>query len=490
VRTKITILQGDVRKRLKDIPDNSIQCCVTSPPFFGLRDYGGEPQIWGGNSECDHSWEEVNRRGMSGGPSDKQGSNRDPRFEPSNYTICSNCGAVRCPLGLERHFNEFISHLVEIFEEVKRCLHSKGILYLNLGDSYSGSGGPGSQYDSKNPGYGKNFTKFDNPNRKIANLPNKNLCMIPARLAIAMQDSGWILRSDICWEKPNAFVESVQDRPTSSYEHVFMFVKSSNYFFDQENVKEPCVTPADSKVSQTFGAIKGKYNNEILAHSNNVGKKWEYSPMRNIRNVWRIPTVPLSCGVCQICGKYWHRNPPKKHCGVETVAHFASFPERLVELCLKSGSSQHGCCPKCLSPWERIVEKGEPILNAWSMKGMGQYNLKTNEYKLTSLEENSTLKHIVPSRTIGWGPTCNCVETGTPDFIGDGPEHDVTMSYPEPIPCTILDPFFGSGTSGLVASKLGMNCIGIELNENYIKMAIGRLSRELGLLCEIEVKGE
>jgi len=479
MQTNIKILSGHVLDRIKDIPDNSIQCVVTSIPYFGLMSYGTEPQIWGGDKECSHEWIETNRKDMSGGQSDKQDSNREPRFESSSNSFCSKCGAWYGHLGLEPNIEMFADHVVNIFSEVKRVLHNSGVVYLNVGDSYSGSGGPGSQYDSKNPGYGKTFEKFDNPNRKIVNIPAKNLLLVPFRLAIALQEDGWIIRSIINWTKPNPMPESVTDRPSNDFEYIFMMVKSPKYFWDKENVRNNYKYDGRAKTS-----VEGKH----CSIQHRSGERWPNSGA-NLKTTWTIPTEPLSCAVCSVCGKYWHRKPPNEHCGQAVIGHFAAYPTKLVENCLKSGASEKGCCPICFSPWERILKPSEEYAKLLGKDIINKKDHDKEDILNKGMSQKKTNPHVSAEyNTVGWQPTCKCVSTGTPDFIGDTDKHEVTMSYPEPIPCTVLDTFFGSGTTGLVAAKLGMNCIGIELNPNYVKMAVGRLKRELGLLCDVEVK--
>lgn len=212
---KATILVGDVRKRLSDIPDESVQCCVTSPPYWGLRDYGRDGQ-----------------------------------------------------LGLEQTPEDYVEQMVETFAEVRRTLKDDGVLWLNLGDSYNGSGGAGGDYS---PG-GMKEGQPKYPGRKVSSLKPKDLVGIPWRVAFALQADGWWLRQDIIWHKPNPMPESVRDRCTKAHEYLFMFTKSAQYFFDHEASRE-----------------QGS------------------SGMRNRRSVWKIATRPFK------------------------DAHFAVMPEALCE---------------------------------------------------------------------------------------------------------------------------------------------------------------
>jgi site-specific DNA-methyltransferase (adenine-specific)/site-specific DNA-methyltransferase (cytosine-N4-specific) len=213
-----TILLGDVRQRLKELPEASVQCCVTSPPYWGLRDYGEDGQI-----------------------------------------------------GLEQTPEAYVAEMVAVFREVWRVMADDGVLWLNLGDSYNGSGGAGGDYGVG--GLKEGQPKY--PGRKIKTLKPKDLVGIPWRVAFALQADGWYLRQDIIWSKPNPMPESVMDRCTKAHEYVFMFTKSVKYYFDSAAIAEP--------------AQEGT---------------------RNKRSVWAITTKPFK------------------------GAHFAVMPEALVEPCV------------------------------------------------------------------------------------------------------------------------------------------------------------
>ncbi|MCL7751163.1 site-specific DNA-methyltransferase [Guyparkeria hydrothermalis] len=260
------IYEGDALQTLQRLPSNSIQCVITSPPYWGLRDYGYDKQI-----------------------------------------------------GLEPTMAQFINHLVAIFSELKRVLSEDGTLWLNIGDGYTSGNRGYRASDKKNPAR-QMTVRPDTPE----GLKPKDLLGLPWRLALALQDDGWYLRTDVIWNKPNAMPESVKDRPTRSHEYLFMFTKSERYYYDQEAVKE-----------------KG-FNGS----------------MRNRRSVWDVKTQPFM------------------------GAHFATFPTALVEPCVRA-SSRNG------------------------------------------------------------------------DYV--------------------LDPFFGSGTVGVVAESLGRRYVGIELNPEYVDLAASRL---------------
>ena len=275
------ILEGNVLDRLKDIEDGSIQCVVTSPPYWGLRDYG-TAEWEGGDENCGHK---VGRFEHS--VSSKQKSNSASAGHQAKEK-CPKCGAIRQDkqLGLEETPEEFVDNLVKVFREVKRVLKKDGTCWLNLGDSYSAQ-----RWTKK----GKTSTEAQPMNKmkddwraiaptKKSGLPDKNLIGIPWRVAFALQSDGWYLRQDIIWHKPNPMPESVQDRCTKAHEYIFLLTKSAKYFYDVDAVKEESTDDTDS--------------------------------LRNKRSVWTITTKPYK------------------------EAHFATFPPELPELCIKAGSRE------------------------------------------------------------------------------------------------------------------------------------------------------
>lgn len=198
------VLVGDSRSVLSGLPEGAFQCAITSPPYWGLRDYGIEGQI-----------------------------------------------------GAETEMEDYISDLVSVFREVRRVLREDGTLWLNVGDSYTSGNRGWRQADRKNPARGMSYRP---PNPK--GLKDKELIGIPWRLAIALQADGWYLRSDIIWYKPNCQPESVKDRPTRSHEHVFLLTKSENYYFDQDAIREPTSEPGKLRQRRDVWAINTESSNE------------------------------------------------------------------------------------------------------------------------------------------------------------------------------------------------------------------------------------
>ena len=237
------ITQGDALTILPTLPEESVQCCVTSPPYWGLRDYG--TATWeGGEVGCDHipkgkpTWGEgtTNTSTLQG-----KASNDNHEREGYKGSICPKCGARRIDsqLGLERTPEEYVQKMVEAFREVWRVLRKDGTLWLNLGDSYAGYHGnskvPDNEAPSNKAGYIENMRE-STANRN--GLKPKDLVGVPWRVAFALQADGWYLRSDIIWAKPNPMPESVTDRPTKSHEYMFLLSKSERYYYDGEAIKE------------------------------------------------------------------------------------------------------------------------------------------------------------------------------------------------------------------------------------------------------------
>lgn len=310
----MTLYCGDALAVLRELPAESIQCCATSPPYWGLRDYGIAPTVWGGKVDCEHDWGPPipgSNRGGSGTPTDLNNRGEGYGRDVARGTRCFQCGAWRGSLGLEPTPELYVEHLVAVFREVRRVLKADGTLWLNLGDSYCGSWGNSGQrpeLDGQSDGQRPKGTDYlprggwDSrrtvpPNQKIAGLKPKDLVGIPWRVAFALQADGWWLRSDIIWSKTAPMPESVRDRPTRSHEYMFLFAKSERYYFNQDAVREPHADESLARAKRNrFG---GKYigadprEHGQLKAGNGYGPNGDpdivCSPGgRNIRSVWTI----------------------------------------------------------------------------------------------------------------------------------------------------------------------------------------------------------
>lgn len=333
----IKILQGNCIDKIKELEDNSIDCVVSSPPYFGLRDYGVDAQF-----------------------------------------------------GLEKTYHDYLANTVKVFETFKPKLKDTATIWWNVGDSYSSGKRTTTTNQSLrgNKDYGVTRTPVQN------GIKEKDLLMIPNRVAIALQEAGWYIRSEIIWHKPNPMPESVKDRPTSCHEKIWLITKNKKYYYDHEAIKEP-ITDATAKrllqknIENQKGSLRGNGGMKSNGNMKAVGRKkfdknmggsgtsfvdhsgykkadgtYMINPTRNKRNVWTITTKPFK------------------------DAHFATFPKDLIEPCIKAG----------------------------------------------------------------------CPEGGV-----------------------VLDPFGGSGTTGIVSALNNRNAILIELNQNYIDIANKRINKDVGL---------
>lgn len=346
-----TIIESDVLAGLATLPDGCVQCCVTSPPYWNLRDYGVAGQI-----------------------------------------------------GLESTPDEYVAKMVAVFGAVRRVLRDDGVLFLNLGDSYAAA------------------------QQGCDGLKPKDLCMIPWRVALALQADGWWLRSVIVWAKKSPMPESVTDRPTSSWEPIFLLAKSDRYYYDAVAVQEHCGTSPHARggvwtPASTSGPMdrNGSYQYDHAQQSRVWG-----GTTRNQRNVWHLGPEPYR------------------------EAHFATYPSEIPRRAILAGTSERGCCTRCRAPWERVVDRTAMVIEPSGRDG----RIPGNGQRSTS----GAMVEPPSSRTLGWRPTCSC-DAG------------------EPVPCLVLDPFLGSGTTLAVAAQLGRHGVGCELNPAYAALARDRIGK-------------
>ncbi len=488
---KSRILIGAAHERLKELPSESVNCVVTSPPYWGLRAYRGG-------------------HGM---------------------------------IGLEQNFDDHLVNLLAVFKEVWRVLRPDGTLWLNYGDAYAGSGkGAGGQGTTSTMQLSNTGSYHKTYRMNLCGFKPKDLMLLPARVAMALQSEGWWLRSEIVWHKPNPMPESATDRPTSSHEKIFLFSKSGKtlywthpvhagtrdkppadhifinkftgnvtriqpenwkannewkrknlwrghtYFYDGLAVRTPL---ADETKRQSFDTMdfkrrdtykmpdgwetgpgshgkvhsKGRskgvrgrstygrhtLGDELPPHERRTDKqrghsrrhegfndRWDSMSKEeqqaggaNLRNVWRVATHPYK------------------------GAHFATFPSTLITPCILAGSSERGVCAECGAPWDR------EIIREFLQTGPNRFNLDP------SSEWDGFPRGTTAQTAGGWNPTCGCKA--------------------EFVPSTVLDPFAGSGTVGLVSQRLGRDSVLIELSREYAEMSAARITADMPLFAEVEV---
>ena len=448
----VRIMIGDALSQLARLPDESVHCVMTSPPYWGLRAYKGDP-------------------GM---------------------------------IGLEPTIDAHLENLIAVFREVRRVLRSDGTLWLNYGDAYDhGTSAKHSGSTGTGVGWWDKASEVD-AKRVNAGLGARQLLMMPARVAIAVQADGWWLRSEIIWHKNNPMPESCRDRPTSAHEKVFLLSKSGDalfwthprergvrtqpepdyywrnrktheetdveppnwrelvdengkriwarinrwrghdYFYDADAVRVPFKPQSLARLAQsTFdnqtGGPKDTKDGNRSHRRALENQKANGTTTANLRNVWTIPTHSYS------------------------EAHFATFPPALVKPCIKAGTSAHGVCGECGAPWVRKGEKRLVPTAKAAKRGIidaRDHAADPNDSGANRQKDGHLPGHRNEFTTTGWSPTC---------------DHDILA-----VRAICLDPFAGSGTVGLVADRLQRDAILIEISPEYAAMAQRRIEADAG----------
>lgn len=357
---------GHCLEVLKRIPSNSVHCCVTSPPYWGLRDYGLPPVYWPA----------VTYSPMPGLP---------------EITIPEQ----EASLGLEPDLWAFVGHMVSVFREVHRVLRDDGTLWLNLGDTYITSP-PGNNGKFNNLGDGaykrRQVRQLGHGEdmqaiyQKPKDLKMKDLAGIPWRVAYALQADGWYLRSDVIWHKPNPMPESIQDRPTKAHEYVFLLSKSERYFYDGEAIREE-FTGTERKTGQQ---VRGEEYKQAHGDVHRGLAKAQPNPAgRNRRTVWTVATKPYS------------------------AAHFATFPPKLIEPMILASTSDYGACEECGNPWVRVIEKVSKSLPVEERHGRTGHNGQPPQISGNYWTGPTT------KATGEWQPTCSCNAPTAPAVVLD-----------------------------------------------------------------------
>jgi DNA modification methylase len=329
--TQLQLSCGHVLEVLRELPAESVHCVITSPPYWGLRDYSLPPLVWGGDPTCGHEWGGEQLITMTPHHLDesvasvKGGGHKKATIEATTGACCQRCGAWRGSLGLEPMPDLYVQHLVAVFQEVRRVLRRDGTVWLNMGDAYVSA--PMGNTKSRDQYHNGGRFEYSSSEKRVASyadgrqqmdktripgLKSKDLLGLPWRVAFALQADGWYLRSDIIWAKPNPMPESVEDRPTKAHEYLFLLARSEQYYYDADAIREPSLGsngPPPDSIGQRPPTYQPSPNGKVgkwnIAYDNPLG--------RNKRTVWEIATQPYP------------------------DAHFATFPEALVEPCILAG---------------------------------------------------------------------------------------------------------------------------------------------------------
>lgn len=456
------ILCGDCRRVMAVFPADSIDLVVTSPPYWGLRDYGAPPLVYGGDPECDHQWDETiflpKKEGgiksstlgdetWDNSKSDESVARSIKRsfVDESKSNFCVKCGAWRGQLGLEPHPQMFIDHIVEISNEIKRVIKPRGSFWLNLGDTYCGSGkgrGSGDWVKNSKNLYSDPDATHPKPIKleKTNWLQTKQLLGIPWRIAIALQNEGWILRNCVIWYKPNHMPESVKDRLTKSYEFFFFFVKQQKYHFNLDRIRVPHAPSGIERAKYPLSDWKGieKTETEIGRVIDNGWLQTKGNPDKKILKL----------------------NPKGKNPG-DTIKRMA----------LSMGARS----PNTSRP---DYQSNNPRASAYKKaEELTKHEIATDRIGDFSYDDPLHVRALHPK---GKNPG-DFWEINTVPFTGahfavfppDLIEPIIKAACPKK--GVVLDPFAGSGTALRVARKLGRRFIGIDVSQEYAEMCERRV---------------
>jgi len=520
------VLVGDAKKVLDRLPENSVDMSMTSPPYWGLRDYGEESvTVWGGDPNCEHQWvphkvslEHENRNFQEGTQEEvhgEKGTTYIKKYDDKKADFCQKCGAWKGQLGLEPTPDLFVKHLVSIFEKLKKPLKPWGTLYVVISDTYSSFGGKQKEEHLEKANVGATKSGVQRGIRYCTKpenieIPQKCLCMIPERFAMAMIQNGWILRNKTIWHKPNAMPSSVKDRLNTTWEYVYMFAQRQKYWWNLDAIREPHKTgkweemppiggkkhkgehptysgntpPSDPKGKNPGDIIKPegeKYKEARKAHSPGE-RKWYWAKKR--------PNLPPATELVTFLKK-WKEKKDITYKEIEermgytegdTVSHWFTPP-----------SSEHGFSYPSVEDWKKLKE----------IFGFGdQYDEQMTETKLVPVTAtghpkgknpgdywNITTKPFPKAHFAVYPPElCKkpikagcpkkvCQKCGKPKIKKPDFKNIPVCRCDEPEwkNGVVLDPFAGAGSTWVMARKLGRDFLGIEIVEEYAEMARERI---------------
>jgi len=459
-----------------------------------LRDYGIEPQIWGGDENCEHQWgddiKSISEQWKHSAEHNRVGDYDNPRQEgclekiESKTNFCQKCNAWRGCLGLEPHPNLYIEHLMMIFKEIRRVLKKSGSFYLNMGDSYFCGKGKSSFEseehlqkrinDKTTMQQQHQGLKFDRPTdicKQDGNwLQPKQLLGIPERIMIAMQEDGWILRNKNIWYKRNPMPSSVKDRRNNVWEYLYHFVKNKTYYYDLDAIR----VPHSRDWTGCGGNIAGKGVHKKHNGFEDIGDRQNVIPNpsgRNPGDVIHLSTQPFP------------------------DAHFATFPEDLVRDPILS-SCPEWVCVKCGKARVRITKTNYKIPETRPTNPNIDRQRYSNEDKINiGYRPDKVLSSDV--QTIGW-TKCSCYtklenernslldkyDTPSDDKRCEELEREMANLFVGGI---VLDCFGGSGTTGAMAVRLNRQFIVIDIKQEYCNMSNNRIGIELDKKRQIEI---
>lgn len=509
------IYNGDCRS-MPELPDQSVHCVVTSPPYWSKRKYQGEQElVWGGDPNCGHQWSSQDRWLH-------RGSTKLPMYQKHGVitedktcdSFCSLCGAWRGALGLEPTPELFITHLVEIMREVRRVLRKDGTLWLDIGDSYNASSSGSGEWTGEKARQGDGEGKKRGMTRvgiKHPTIKPLDKVGIPEMLALALRADGWFWRSTVIWHKPSCMPESLNGwrwtkhrikvgnkgrgkeawrAETGQQDHDNM----GN--FQNDAIYQPC--PGCPKCLPNDGLVlhKGSWRptNDyevilmltktgtyycdkeavaVISHPETWGldseggyggeatKNYELAGAENPSEVKRRIALSAEKGTRNLRSvwSFSSEASPTFRKNGKKLEHFAAFPEELPKRCILASTSEVGVCAKCGAPWARIVETKASTMNIRIRDAKRGVATAEEGYKASKMElANYGKEEMGNTQTLGWRATCKC---GTNEKVG----------------ALVLDPFAGTFTTVAVAKKFGRRGVGYELSSDYCQMGVQRIQQ-------------
>ena len=544
---KIKLMNGNVLEMLRNIPDESVDCVVSSPPYYGLRDYSGvatyasedydellriantglqnhrdrvlESQrdryyltkpvfnekdkkwhtslkydisgIWGGDPNCEHEWVKYIRRGQNGGKNSekrnikKSNEQNFQMFDDQEQTVCLKCGAWKGQLGLEPTYQMYIDHLMLIMKELKRILKKTGTLFWNMGDSYASSGGPSRHFGYPDPKWDKARNgSFEEPTAFKQGIKPKSLMGIPERFMIAMLDDGWVLRNKLPWIKMNAMPSSKKDGFTPKWEYVYFFTKKSqSYYFDLDSIRKPLAESSVKRISQ-----------KNIPNQFKSGKSMEFAEtnpvnnipkiMNNMHNSFNIRVRDAKKGILD---KKWGN---KYTASDEEIANYdeKNYTSKTSNNTYQK-YQQDGAYKGSHSGY--LNEDGSLRVNL-SGANPGDVLFDDTIYDLYTDPniQDAFIEYLERERLELLIPSILDIPTMPHSFAHFAvfPETlvDPLIKAGCPTNGIVFDPFAGSGTVGVVAMKQNKNAILIEISPEYCNIIKKRLNWGAGLGVEYE----
>lgn len=470
----IQIFNAHVLDGLRALSGGTVQCVVTSPPYWGLRAYGTNPQIWEGDAplcaEGNHEWRDASWKnpnasgGGQGHDKGKQRTNRgsyvaDYKERKIGSDVCARCGAWKGELGSEPTPELFVAHLVQIFREVRRVLREDGGAWVNLGNSYAAAGGHTKHGRSARVGNTVTDVGLLGKQTVPEGYKAKDLILIPHLFALAMQNDGWYLRNDVPWFKPNVMPSSASDRLTNSHEHVFLFSKRKRYFYDVDALRVAQPSATEKKYALGFGAPdkknglveSGKWHTGKNGR-NNLSGEMEFNPAGRQLRTKDFFDAGLDALIEAERAYLAHLEEVRANGGVlldragnvdafvisthsYKGSHFATFPLKLVKPMLQLSTSAGGCCARCGKPYRRVVRESKVKMHG---------------------DERVSGGDVTDSGNGCWAKNCGCDEETA-------------------VSCVVMDIFHGAGTTMLAARELGLRYVGLELNREYVDLSVKRM---------------